>query len=278
MFNTYTYNAATYNNIGLAIGAGSQDGIVFNGYSLQSTSVITTDLIVDNYPSREFDIDNIPRGDGRIYLNDYWRTKRITLKGYIKKDTNSLLEAEIDDFKYALSAPEANLDVKIDGVIRRFVASCTNADVFSGRQGYHITLVPFTLQFDCLKPFGTDTEYTVYDWLAQTGLTLNEQVENYGTAEATPVIIYNFSAASSVTGLTFTNNATSQSITITETISTGDYLRIDGENKEVTLNGSVVDYTGSFPRLDVGVNSFTSTITGTSATYSLTIKFYKPYL
>ena len=278
MYNTYVYNTGNYNNLGLAVGAGTQDGIVFNGYSLQNTSVVTQELIQDNFPSRSFDIDDVPRGDGRIYLNDYWRSKRITLKGYIKKATNSLLEAEIDAFKYKMSGVQANLDIKIDGAVRRYVASCVNADVFSGRRGYHVTMIPFTLQFDCLTPFGTDTSYTVFDWLAQTALTLEEQVENAGTAEATPIIVLNFTAASSVTAVSFANAATGETITITENITTADYLRIDAENKEGTLNGVIVDYTGTFPQINVGNNAITTIITGTSATYAQTVKFYTPYL
>lgn len=278
MYNTFLYNQALYNGTGVAIGDSDQDDIVFNGYSLQSSTITVTELINDNYPSRALDIEDIPRDHGQVQLSQYWRQKTISMSGYLRTTTASEMAELIKVFKYNCAQPLANLDIKVDGTIYRYIATCTNADVMGNRKGYHITLVPFKLDFVCVTPFSRLTDYTVFDWLDKTSLSLSEQVDNAGTAPATPVIVLNFSAASAVSGVSFENVTTGKKISISATINAGDYLRIDGENKTVELNGTTIDYSGTFPDLKVGGNSVQTVITGTSATYSETVKFYTSFL
>lgn len=282
MFNTFPFNQVVYGSLGSYVLASSQTPIVFNGYSLQNDS-ISSSVLIDSMPGRDFPTFAVPRGDGEVAIGDFWRRKLITVRGMIRKTTAQALEDELDAMKKALAVGESTLDIKhptnVDGTIRRFVATLINGDqIFSQRRNYHVTVCPFEAQFVTLEPFGHSVDYSATTWADQTSLSFSDQVENLGTVRAKPVVIVNFTAATSITALSFTNNTTGERITVTRSFSASDYLSINFETMEVTVNGTAVDFTGTFPKLDTGVNSFTLALTGTSALYTLTVKHKTPYL
>lgn len=279
MLNTFLFNTTQFNALGDLPAEAAGSSLNFNGYELQTTDVISQILIQDNMPNRDFGTFVVPRGDGEVVTGDFWRRKTIKIKGVIRKTTNSLLEAELDIMKKALAVSEANLDIVIDGNIRRYVATLLNGgDMFSDRKGYHITMCPFNLEFLCLTPFGLSPNYDSSDFLGETLLNFGEQVNNTGTVRARPVVIMNVSAASGVTAISFTNNTRGEAIQLDLAISAGDYVKFDSERLEVSVNGVLKDYTGAFPLLDTGANSFTIAVTGTSITYYLTVKHKTAYL
>lgn len=279
MFNTFNFNTTVFNGLAALIPEVASDTIIYNDYSLQNTDIITSILLQDSTPNRDFLTSAVPRSDGQIINGDFWRRKKIKLSGIIKKSTNALLEAEIDAMKKALAVSEGVLDITVAGTIRRYYATLTNGhDMFSQRQNYHVTFCPFQVEFESSDPFGKSVDYNAAGWLDETSLVLNEQVNNDGTVRAKPVVILNFTAANTVAAVSFKNNTTNEEIKITTTIVAGDYLKFDAEEMQVTLNGVEQDYTGAFPTLDTGANSFTITVTGTSCTYDLTVKHKTPYL
>ena len=280
MYNTYNYNTNVYDNLFAFPEITDQDSIIFNDYSLQDPTNITTQELNQDSPStRDFKTTAVPANHGEIINGDYWRRKIIKLKGVITKSTNALLEAEIDAMKRALSKRDGVLDIKIDGVIRRYVATQINTqNMFQRRRGYHVSMCPYDIQFVCLDPFGKDVNYTSVQHFDLTTLLLEEEMNNAGSAPAQPVVILNFTAVDSISAVKFENVDTSESITLNTTVSVGDIIRFDSENKEVKKNGVIVDYDGSFPRLDAGLNSVAVTLTGTSATYSTTLKHKNSFL
>lgn len=279
MFNSHLFNNTLFNSPGLEVGDSDQDNIVFNGYSLQSSDVVSEELIQDNTPSRDYLTQSIPRDDGQFSIGDFWRNKTIRISGVLRKSTNALLEAEIDEMKRKLAVREGNLDIKIAGVIRRYVATLVSGEnMFARRRGYHITFAPFDVEFKTIRPFGTLKNYTSRSLFTQTSLDLDEQINNSGNIRTKPILILNFSAANSITVIKFENNTTGEEISITENISAGDYVKFDSESKEVTVNGVAVDYSGSFPEVETGANLITITLTGTSATYTLTTKHKTSFL
>jgi len=280
MLNTFLLNTTASNNLPASFpSAETQDSIVFNGYGLQNESVISQILRNNSLPQRDLETAMKPRAHGEFLNGDFWRRKLITISGIIKKATKELFEAELDKFKQALSEAEAELDLVINGEIRRYKATLNNpSQVFEERQGYHVTFTPFSLQFLVLDPFGKSVDYDSVTYSDLTNLNFTEQVWNSGTVKALPQIILNFTNASDVTGVVFKNNTTGEEIEVTQSISAGDYLKIDAENCEVLLNGSVVDYEGFFPSFEVGANSLTVEVGGVSATYTLTYKYKKSFL
>ena len=158
-------------------------------------------LNYDSMPSRDFETNKRPRADGEIINGVFYRNKIIKARGFITKTTETLLNEEIDDMKKYLKASEANLDIKVNGEIRRAVATLVNTDAIFDREHWQLTYIPFNLQFKTVEPFMKDINYTSQSLLTHTTLTFNEDVENTGTVFSRPVIILNFSAANGVTAI-----------------------------------------------------------------------------
>lgn len=282
MYNSQLYNVGLYgSNAVLAAPAAMLSEIEFNGYSLQSTSIITQNLRIDSMPARDLEVSRNPRTHGGIILNDSQRVKTIRLTGILKANTAAALETLIDTFKKNISALEGNLDYNNPASVKkRHVCTLINGDsIFGRREGWNITICPFDLTFVCYDPFGKSLTYNSTAIFGQTSLNKNETIFVDGTYEAEGVLIFVFNSASSITGLTFTNNDRSESMSVTTAISTGDVIIFDTETKTVTKNGVEIDYSGVFPIFSLGTNSYTIALAGGgSANWDLTLKYLTTYL
>jgi hypothetical protein len=259
--------------------ASAFDDIEFDGYSLQSADVIAQDIVVYSPPSRELITYKVPRNDGGRLNGNYYRERRIRVNGIIKAASRVLLEETMDTFKRRMHTPEGNLDLKVNGEIRRITATLQNSgEMFNERKGYHINITPFSLEFLALDPFFHDTDYTASTSENITNLNFPITVENLGTIYARPVITIIFEAATSVTAFTFNNVTNGKTMLITRAFSALDILVIDTEESTVTVNGVEVDYDGLFPTLDYGSNNCTLVTTGSSVQYTSTISFKRSYL
>ncbi|HYH63805.1 MAG TPA: hypothetical protein VD866_03810, partial [Urbifossiella sp.] len=203
----------------------------------------------------------------------------LELIGYVKHTSAALLDAYLDTIRRTLRTPRGELDVTdAAGTVKRFLATVDNFDeMFAGRERYHLTICPFVIRFRCLTPFGKARGYTSTSLALTTSPTV-QSVVNDGTYFAQPVVTLNFTAASAVAGATLLNATTGESITYTGSLAAGDILVFDGEQKQVTLNDTVVDYSGAFPTLDVGANLLSATVPGSSFAAYATYKFRRTYL
>lgn len=263
----------------VAIVAADFDDLEYNGYSLQSTDVITQEMTIYSAPSRELVTYKVPRDDGSRLNGAYFRERRVKVKGIIQAASRVLLEREMDRFKRYMSQQEGMLYLKVDDEIRVVKATVANTgNMFDDRKGFHITYTPFSLEFAVLDPFLHDLEYSSVTNENETNLDLGVTVENLGTVYSRPVITVIVEAATSVTGFQFLNNTNGDSLTISESLSAGDILVIDSEESRVTLNGSEVDYAGRFPRLIYGSNNCSFVTTGSSVQFTSTISFKRSYL
>lgn len=255
------------------------DDIEFDGYSLQNSSIIAQDIVIYSSPSRELITYKVPRNDGGRLNGNYYRDRRIKIKGIIQAASRTLLEQAMDTFKRRMHTPEGNLDLKVNGEIRRIPATLQNSgDMFGERRGFHITYTPFQLEFLALDPFFHDMDYTAETSENITSLNFGITVENLGTIYARPVITVIFEAATSVTAMQFNNLTNEGSMSITRSFAVGDILVIDAENSTVTVNGVEVDYDGLFPRLDYGSNNCSLVTTGSAVQFTSTISFKRSYL
>lgn len=259
--------------------ASAFDDIEFGGYSLQSADVISQDITVYSPPSRELITYKVPRNDGGRLNGNYYRERRIRVKGIIKAASRVLLEEAMDTFKRRMHTVEGSLDLKVNGEIRRIPATLQNSgEMFAERKGYHINITPFQLEFLALDPFFHDMDYTATTSENITSLNFPITVENLGTIYARPVITIIFEAATSVTAFTFTNVTNGKSMLITRAFNALDILVIDTEQSAVTVNGVEVDYDGLFPTLDYGSNNCTLVTAASSVQYTSTISFKRSYL
>lgn len=279
LLNTGMLNAGT--PLPTALTAADFDNLEFNGYSLQDTDVISTDILADSPPSRELVTFRTPRADGGGWNGDFFRERRVRVSGIIEATTAALLNTELDTFRKNMIVSRGNLDYKVNDEIRRIVATLENPqDMFSRRQGYHITFCPYDLTFLALEPMWHGIDYEDQTSENVTQLAYTDDIEVSGSYKAQPVIVIIFEAENAITAINFTNNTNEDEIEVTPSggFTVGDVLVIDSEQKSVTLNGTEIDYDGVFPELEIGTNNYTITATGTSLQYTATVKYRKTYL
>jgi len=273
------YNEKRYNGNTLAdeAGVGSTEDIVFSTYGMQNDNICVSSVNIERSPVRDFLTVKSPRAHGRIISSNFWDFKRVTLTGMFIAATQTALDDLIDLTKKSIQEESGNLDIKrADGTYRRFIATATDIDV-QRDEHFDITACPFQITFECLVPFGQDVAFTSAGF-STSALVFTENEDNEGTAEAQPIFIMVVNAASGITAINLSNNTTSQELEITTSISAGQVIKFDSENKQVLINGSVQEYDGTFPHLDTGSNNYTITSTGTSIQYELTLKYKKFYL
>lgn len=262
-----------------AVSAADFDDLEFNGYSLQDSDHVSSVIEAFSTPSRELVTFKIPRGDGGGWNGDYFRERRVKVSGIIEKVSNALLETEIDTFKQKMCASQANLDLKVNGEVRRIVATLEDPEsMFKRREGYHISFTPYDMTFLALEPMWHSVDYETETYEDIALLTYPDEVEVTGSYKAQPVIIVILQAATSITAIAFENNTNGDAIEVTRAFAAGDVLVIDSEEKSVTVNGTEVDYDGIFPELDIGVNEFEITADGSAIEYTATVKYRKTYL
>jgi len=277
-YNVNDYNAANYNAGGGFEVTLSPDLFVFNGFSLSNNSTLFIGFIEDNMPVRRILGGATPREDGEYFNADYWQRKIITARGWAKAADATALELLLDNIREQLAPPQKFLDITRNSVVRRYTASLINGDrIFSGREGTWVTFTKFEIQFLCKTPFAEDRGFSS-GFVTVTTSPTNLSVCNEGTIEAEPVIVAIFDSATDVTALNVKNLTNDDEIDFTGTLTAGDQLEFDSANKTVKLNGTEVDYTGSFPTMDVGANLFQFTTTGTSFDYTVTVKFKNRFL
>ena len=276
MLNTINYNSAMYNALGASTSL-TPSAVEFNGYAMQTSEIIITKLVHENTPIRDFIRRARPYDNGQNILSDYWRTKTIVMEGVIKTSTAEELDLKLDEFKKNISGQRGTLNVEYGEGYRSYICTLDSGQSMFDRQAHNITFLPFRLTFACDEPFGTDKNYTSI-FYSGTSLVTTLSQTNSGSAVAKPIYTFNFSAASGVTNVLIENTTSGESIQYAGNITAPALLEFNAEEREVTLNGIAVDYSGQFPGLVTGVNSVRITITGVSATYTFTAQHKNAYL
>lgn len=278
-FNTTGYNIAGLNVPSPSPNVAPDSLLTFDGFDCDDRVNMTISRITFNSGhKRDIDQFNIPRANGIRVANVYDREKIIKAYGKADAADADAMETLIDTIKKNLRTKRKQLVTNWGGKTRLYEhATLINMDeLFSDREHYHIDMVPFVLEFLC-EEYSTDWEYEQWseeitaaeDTVAATG---------DGTTEGKPVIIVVFSAASGVTSLTCEIDENGQTIGYSGALSAGDVLVFDCENEQVTLNGVDVDFTGYFPEMVLGDNTFRFTTNGASRTFRATVKSKHAYL
>jgi phage-related protein len=262
LFNSKTFNNGLFNGGQSIATVYSTDLVVFEGFSLSDGTNMIVSEKLDSGPNRELIGGNITRGNGMYVTGSYFRERIIELSGVVKASSAEALLAYMDRIRQTLATQEGNLDITEDGVVKRYIATCVNYDTMFQREHYHITICPFTIRFSCRTPFGLARDYNV-DYQSFTTSPSNQSIVTSGSYAAEPVFILSFSAASGVSSVEIENLTTGESITYSGYIAAGDLLIVDCEQKEVTLNGVAVNFSGLFPSLPAGTSLIQFTINGT---------------
>lgn len=254
------------------------DDVQFNGFGLQNAQIKTTKIDYSG-PIRALGETASPRSHGEFIQTDYWQKTIITLSGSIKGSSRTDMETNMDVLRQNLGVGNGILQLPWKGGLRYWNAYVQIDKIFVSRDHYNVNWCKWEATFLCASPFGRDGSRTVLSIL--TPCTVNPttyEPQNFGSAPTDSIWNFVFSTAATCTSITLTNTTTGEAIVVSAAFADGDTLVLDGEQRTVKLNGVPVDYTGVFPSLNPGKNTFTLEPNG--AGFSITVQelHYNRYL
>lgn len=259
MPNVSLYNESVYNWATWFVATTLTDDIIFNWLGLQNLNITASFKNDDNLPNIDLNTFQNPIVDGGGVLSRRYTKKDISISWRLKGADGEELNNLIDLFKIKTSAVEGFLDIKINWIYRRVKATVVSSKILD-RKHYNITQVPYDITFQTLEPFFYNREDESKTDANVTGDFVTE-IEYYWTAPSNPRVYFVFTTWGGTNAMTFDLN--NRRLTVNETINDGDVLLFDSIEKTVKINGIEVDYTGTFPQLIYGDNSFQFEINGT---------------
>lgn len=254
--------------------------ISWDGISLQDGTIYkVTEIQHESIDNRELNIQRLGKGDGGKLIAEVFAPKVIKLIGTIFGTDIDNLELNIDNLKELLNRQEKNLDIEYSSGTRRYQASVRSYTI--ERKHYNLTFANWEAEFIVSNPpFGHSLDTSTAEFtMIQTGT--GTYAGNYvfsGTRRPMPIIVCTINSEVDLSKITFRNVNTNGSIAVEYTYTAGDILRINTDDYTVTINGTAVDYTGSFPEFIVGGNDFRVELRCDSANVTLQFIYYALYL
>ncbi len=205
----------------------------FNGYDFNSS--VSKVLDVDTYSSPAVTVNNykLARSDGEVVVNSTYGGKNITIKGRIKASDRTELDNQIDIFKSYLSGHEKYLDLLINGITRRYIATVTNTS-YTIRNG---CVCLWEIEFTT-SGFGYDTStssLTFGTYAASNTPYSNTIGGSYKTYPIIDLTVNQVDPYWSNKYLQVKNSVTNQRLRITRTWHWHDRIVINGNTRQVTL-------------------------------------------
>lgn len=232
--------------------------IVFNGYNLQTDNIITNKITVDNFPAVDYEDFNLPRADWMGFLSKFYRSRNIEITWFLKHNTELDLQLLIDEFKKNLSQTNWIFKYITNWEYRQIMATCVNLSI--PKEHYNITLVPFNVNLKTLESyFYLENNVSTTDNSSVSPRTI--QIDNQGSAVSLPQAYLTFTWVAGTNSVSF--NLNNRTLIYTWTIANNDILLFDCLNKQVFKNGVLVEYSGTFPQLEIWINTLVFTINGT---------------
>lgn len=268
-FNSNLFNAGVRLNSSAGL-----DDIIFNGFGLQNKHFITSDANVWNMPNIQLLTYTNPKSDGGGLLDRFYKQRTITLRGHIIGDNREDTDNRIDSLKKALSIKEWYLDWKMaDGSYRRILCTLTNSEIID-REHYDKEHGAYTLTFRAEKPFRQE-KVRGSSLFEGVSAEINEDIFNEGSQYSNPIINILVNSASNCNEITIGIGGVE--LVINQSVSDGDILDINTEDKVVNLNGNSVDFNGRFPRLEAGISTLNLVANGTY-NFDVSVLYPKNYL
>lgn len=251
----------------------------FNGNILQTANIITNVINHTDLPDQNIGLLEVANANRSAITNTDFPSRTISIAGVIKGNSQVDLDSRIDSFKAYFNGKNKNLDINFAGVTRRYIA--TKNGISIERTGA-LQFAPFKVQFICTEPFGLQTTATtLFTKTANADPTYTATGTVGGTAPyQLPVFTITLTA---ITGtgdyVQISNNANNQTILILgQGLVAGDLLVIDCDQRRVTRNGIVIDYSGVFFELEPGNVSIAYSDGFDTRTVNILAQYYKRYL
>ena len=253
--------------------------VAFAGNSLQTSSILTSNITVSDIPTKQAQLYPIAHGNlSRIPFVNY-PSRTIKIDGKLIGGSVAGMDALLDTFKSYLTGQDQNLDIDWNGSTRRFTATVNSTTITRPNQ---LGWANFVVEFVCTNPFGQDTSTTTA--LSASGRTLGSYSDAYtflGTAPYQyPITTVTLTAVTGGTSASMIigNAGNGQAITVNRTWAAADVLVIDGTQKTVTVNGLPVNFTGAFPEFPPGAQTISYTDTFATRTFTISVVYTKEYL
>jgi hypothetical protein len=207
----------------------------FNSYDLNSSANRLKVLSIDavNAPTTIVNQYKLVRQDGEIVTNSEFGKRIIKIEGRLTGTTSDNLDSRIDTLKSNLVGIDKNLDLTINGITRRVVATVQNTS-YLYKTG---CVCLWTIEFTCAA-FGKNTSSTALTfgtYTASNTTYTNTIAGSYKsnvlmTLAATRMFPYYESAY-----INIENAAVNERIRLTREWGWFDTVTIDGDSKSVTL-------------------------------------------
>lgn len=259
--------------------------LTYNSNSLQTfdrdtaVGINTNEILHTDVPQQVADLLSFADNDGSAIPDINYPSRLVKIAGTIHGSSQADLDNRIDTFKGYFNGKDKNLDITYGASTRRYIATKNSLGI--SRQDKAL-FARFSLEFICTNPFGLDTSPTsLISSLNYTSATLTSTPTVGGTAPyQLPVFTITIDALTG-TGdyIQIANDLNTQEILLYGLgLEAGDVIVIDCENRTVTLNGTEVDYVGTFLVLEPGASSITYTDGFTTRTVDIVAEYTKRYL
>lgn len=241
--------------------------LTYNSNNLQTydpttnVGILTNVIEHTNLPEKIATLFAKADADGSSIPSINYPSKKVNIAGMIKGSTQADLDSRIDTFKGYFTGKDKNLDITYGSSTRRYIATANTVSVVRQDKALFAT---FAIEFICTNPFGLDTSTTNL-WTAKSAFssaTFTETPTIGGNAPyQLPVITITIN---SLTGagdyVQISNDNNNQELLIYgQGLQAGDVIIIDCAERTVTLNGTEIDYYGTFLELEPGAASITYT-------------------
>ncbi len=259
--------------------------LLYNANSLQTynrgTRVgINTNIIEHtDIPQAVAELMALADNDGSVIPDISYPSRTVKIGGTIHGSTQADLDTRIDTFKGYFRGKDKNLDITYAGSTRRYIATKNSVGVARQQKQLWAT---FAVEFICTNPFGLDTSSTsLINSQNYTSATLTSTPTILGTAPyQLPVITITIDALTG-TGdyIQITNGLNTQEMLLYGLgLVAGDVIVIDCVNRTVKLNGTEIDYVGTYLVLEPGASSITYTDGFTTRTVDIVATYIKRWL
>ena len=193
----------------------------------------------------------LPRSDGKWFLNANYSNKYIRIQGWITAENEKELSGIIDDFKYRITAKEEELELQYrdnEGKIREMVAKAivNNQNNIFSRQHFHLTRIDFEIEFNILKWYLTDKEYTeINKNFTSDGEFTESEIWYEWQMDDEPTFSISINSASDVAFIRIRANWKTFLLR-DENMSDGDEYTVDAETQNVFKNWEWFKFFGEF--------------------------------
>lgn len=274
MPNMWKFNSILFNSWALWRWAGAKsDIVIFNWFWLLNETYITTKLNVRNMPQINLLQVSNPKSDWGILLDRFYKERTISIEWHIQAESYEDMQNKIDTLKKALAPKQWYLEFKFWETYRRILCTLTNSDIID-RQSYDVDHGTFSLTFRAEKPFRQEKARwsVLFQWVNDE---INWDVYNEWSEYSEPIINILVNSASGTDEIEI--SIWWEKISINKSLTAGDIIDINTEEKTVLINSVSTDFSGKFPKLAAGLNIMNLKSNG-SFNFDVSVLFPKNYL